>query len=186
MVLGAYHQSLTWLYFGRVVTGCAYAYQYSCDNGCLHLIPKCDRLEALFITLMARAVGFALGPCIAPMSDTIILHHPSLKDLFPTYDAAAKAVPLAIIVIFGVIFFFATIFFLNDFEELDAATEGVTEASASDSDGETATWEEKLRTVRVFSAVNFSNFTRIFIRVAWEAGAMMVLAHEYCIATVAG
>jgi MFS family permease len=187
MVIASFKGSLGWLYFGRVVTGCAYAYQFSCDSGCLHLIPSWDRLEALFITLMARAIGFAFGPCIGPISSQLILRFPYIRDSFPNYNTASQALPLFILVVYGVVFLFATVCFLPDFQILDAVSEGVSETSSEASyDVASVTWGAKVQTMKVFTAVNISNFTRIFIRVAWEAGAIMVLAHEYCLATWAG
>lgn len=186
MVWAAAEQYLGWLYVGRIITGFAGSYKYSCDHGCLHVIPTWDRLEAIFITRMAYAVGFALGPCISPICDSIITAWPWLLHAFPTYNAAAEAVPLIVMSIYGLVFLFCSLFIFPGLEILDAESEGVSDISLEAMHAGNASPERKMAAIKMFTSTNVTNFTRIFIRVAWEAGAMVTLVRQYMIGTMSG
>lgn len=187
MIIGAEYQMITWLMTGRIATGLAFGIYYTCNNGCLYLIPTWDRLEAIFISRCVYSIGFALGPCISPLCNILVTRQPWVMSMFPDYNAASEAVPLVLMGVYGLAYCVGAIFFFKDVEILDAETEGVGVGASSDDPSQNqATWEEKWRSIVVISSTVFTNFSRNFIRVLWETGTVMLLSKQYCVSTVAG
>jgi len=187
MIVGAEYQNMTLLMTGRIATGLAFGIYYTCNNGCLYLIPTWDRLEAIFISRCVYSIGFALGPCISPLCNILVTRQPWVLDMFPNYNAASEAVPLVLMAAYGLAYCVASLLVFKDVEILDAETEGVgVGASVVDPSKSEATPEQLWTSKVMFSSVVFTNFTRNFIRVLWETGTVMLLSKQYCISTVAG
>lgn len=173
--------------WGRVCTGLAFGIYYTCNNGCLYLIPTWDRLEAIFISRCVYSIGFALGPCISPLCNFFLTRQPWIMAWFPGYNAAAEGTPLILMALYGLAYTLGAIFCFTEVEQLDAVTEGRGIGdSAEDPTANNATWEERKQAIIMFSSVVFTNFSRNFIRVLWETGTVMILAKVYCVATGAG
>jgi len=187
MVYGAVVQSITWLMIGRIATGLAFGIYYTCNHGCLYLIPTWDRLEAIFISRCVYSIGFALGPSISPLCNYVLTRQPWVSEYFPNYDAAAEGTPLVLMALYGFLYALGGLFVFKDVEILDAETEGLgVGASHGDPNQNNATWEEKKQAIIMFSSVVFTHFTRNLIRVMWETGTVIILAKVYCVATGAG
>jgi len=187
MVIGAEYQWMSLLMIGRVGTGLAFGIYYTCNNGCLYLIPTWDRLEAIFMSRCVYSIGFALGPCISPLCNLLVTRQPWVMAMFPNYNAASEALPLVLMGLYGLTYSLAALFIFKDVEMLDAETEGVGVGSSLDDPNRSQpTWEEKWNSIVMFSSTVFTNFTRNFIRVLWETGTVMLLSKQYCVATVAG
>lgn len=187
MIIGAEYQMISLLITGRIITGLAFGIYYTCNNGCLYLIPTWDRLEAIFISRCVYSIGFALGPCISPLCNFVVTRQPWVMNLFPSYNAASEAVPLVLMALYGLAYALSAIFIFKEVEILDAETEGVgIGQSLTDPSQNEATYEQKWSSSVMFSSTVFTNFTRNFIRVLWETGTVMLLSKQYCISTVAG
>lgn len=187
MIYGAMVQSMFWLMTGRIATGLAFGIYYTCNTGCLYLIPTWDRLEAIFISRCVYSIGFAIGPCISPLCNMVLTRQPWVMAMFPDYNAAAEGTPLFLMAIYGFCYALGSLFIFKECEILDAETEGIGIGATQDNPSmSSASWEERKVAMTVFSSVVFTNFTRNFIRVLWETGTVLILAKVYCVATGAG
>jgi len=187
MIYGAMIQSMPWLMSGRVATGLSFGIYYTCNQGCLVLIPTWDRLEAIFISRCVYSIGFALGPCISPLCNFGLTKQLWIMHYFPNYNASAEGTPLILMALYGLFFSLGSLFVFKEMEILDAETEGVgVGASREDPSENQATWEETKQAAIIFTSVTFTNFSRNFIRVLWETGTVVILAKVYCVSTIAG
>merc|ERR1719235_1332235 len=165
MIRGAQLQSIPLLIAGRIVTGLAFGIYYTCNNGCLKLIPTWDRLEAIFVSRAVYSIGFAMGPCISPLCNYTITRLPWIMMWFPNYNASAEGTPLILMALYGLFFTIGAICCFPEMEILDAETEGVGVGSSLENpDGNNASWEDKKHAVfMIFHAFSLTSQGILFV-----------------------
>lgn len=183
MVIAANSGSFFGMFIGRVIAGMEAGAKLSVDGAVLQLYRRDEMAEAVFTTRVACAMGIALGPGVGPFASWIQASVPFTNHLFRTEAARREAFPLCLMVVYGMVYLLCVLFNFKDPEHVEGNEEGdlTSKQAPSHNSGRVVFY-----TAMVFLSVLFTNFTRIFIRLAWESSAMVILAHEYCIGSIAG